>query len=44
MAICLDCMKLTNIDDVKPNTKKSFNYLYQRFIEIVKPKDLMQNH
>ncbi|CAJ0844173.1 6282_t:CDS:1 [Entrophospora sp. SA101] len=42
MAICLDCMKLTKIDDVKP--RKSFDYGWQRFIEIVESKDLMQYH
>ena len=42
MAICFDCMKLIKIDDVKP--RKSFDYLYRRFIEIVEPKDLMQHH
>ncbi|CAJ0858622.1 12644_t:CDS:2, partial [Entrophospora sp. SA101] len=33
---------LIKIDDVKP--RKSFDYLYRRFIEIVEPKDLMQHH
>nr|CAG8563388.1 9977_t:CDS:2 [Entrophospora candida] len=40
MAICLDRMKLTKIDDVKP--RKSFYYGWQRFVEIVESEDLMQ--
>ncbi|RHZ80757.1 hypothetical protein Glove_132g71 [Diversispora epigaea] len=42
VAICLDCMKLIHIDNVKP--KKSFHFVRRRYFEIIKPDDLMQKH
>src|SRR6185436_13495119 len=42
VAICLDCMKLIHIDNVKP--KKSFHFTRKRYIEIIEPDDLMQKH
>ncbi|CAJ0846800.1 12130_t:CDS:2, partial [Entrophospora sp. SA101] len=42
VAICLDCMKLIHIDNVKPT--KKFHYARSRYVEIIKPEDLMQKH
>nr|CAG8691429.1 1993_t:CDS:1 [Entrophospora candida] len=42
VAICLDCMKLIHIDNVKPT--KTFHYARSRYVEIIKPEDLMQKH
>ena len=42
IAICLDCMKLIHIDNVKP--RKLFNFTRKRYIEIIEPDDLMQKH
>ncbi|RHZ69718.1 hypothetical protein Glove_280g70 [Diversispora epigaea] len=42
MAICLDCMKLIRIDNVKPT--KKFHNARSRYVEIIKPEDLMQKH
>ncbi|CAG8640888.1 5419_t:CDS:1, partial [Diversispora eburnea] len=42
MAICLDCMKLIRIDNVK-STKK-FHYVRSRYVKIIEPEDLMQKH
>ena len=42
VAICLDCMKLIRIDNVKPT--KKFHYARSRYVEIIKPEDLMQKH
>jgi len=42
MAICFGCWKLIKIDDVQP--KKLFHFTRKRYIEIIKPDDLMQKH
>ncbi|RIB14271.1 hypothetical protein C2G38_2323239 [Gigaspora rosea] len=42
MAICLDCMKLIQVNDVK--LKKKFHHTRGRYVEILEPKDLMQEH
>ncbi|CAG8658658.1 7111_t:CDS:2, partial [Diversispora eburnea] len=42
VAICLDCMKLIYVDNVKPT--KTFHYARNRYVEIIEPKDLMINH
>jgi hypothetical protein len=35
-------MKLIHIDNVKPT--KTFHYARRRYVEIIKPEDLMQKH
>ncbi|CAG8654011.1 3920_t:CDS:1, partial [Diversispora eburnea] len=39
MAICLNCIKLICIDNVK--LIKKFHYARSRYVEIIKPEDLM---
>ncbi|CAG8612938.1 604_t:CDS:2, partial [Diversispora eburnea] len=36
------CMKLIRIDNVKPT--KKFHNARSRYVEIIKPEDLMQKH
>ncbi|CAJ0834783.1 2932_t:CDS:1, partial [Entrophospora sp. SA101] len=42
MAICFGCWKLVKIDDVNP--KKSFHYSRQRYVDYLKPSELMISH
>src|SRR6185369_872453 len=42
MAICLDCWKLIQVNDVKP--KKVYASALHRYIEKIEPADLMKYH
>ncbi|CAG8646191.1 8815_t:CDS:1, partial [Diversispora eburnea] len=42
VVICLDCTKLIHVDNVKPT--KTFHNARSRYVEIIKPEDLIQKH